>query len=61
MKINQFSNDGTSNMFLTGSILMANLDPSSLGDYALKACIGGAIWMVCKIAGDYISEKLKNK
>lgn len=61
MKINQINSDGTSNMFLTGSILMANLDYSSLGDYALKAAIGGAIWMICKVAGDYITEKFKNK
>lgn len=61
MKENQTSSDTTSNMFLTGTILLANLDYSGLADYALKAIVGGIIWMSFKVAGDYISEKLKKK
>ena len=53
------TNDHSSNLFLTGTILLANLDYSGLLDYALKACIGGAIWMSFKIAGDYLSNKMK--
>lgn len=61
MKDNQTSSDSTSNMFLTGTILLANLDYSGLTDYAVKALVGGLIWMTFKVAGDYISEKLKRK
>jgi hypothetical protein len=61
MKENQTSTDSTSNMFLTGTILLANLDYSGLADYALKALVGGVIWMAFKVTGDYISERLKKK
>ena len=61
MKENQTNSDSMSNMFLTGSILLANLDYSGLADYALKALVGGIIWMSFKVAGDYITEKLKKK
>jgi hypothetical protein len=53
--------DSSSNMFLTGTILLANMDYSGLTDYAVKALIGGAIWMCFKIAGDYLSERMKKK
>jgi hypothetical protein len=61
MKETQSSSDSTSNMFLTGTILLANLDYSGLADYALKALVGGVIWMTFKVTGDYISERLKKK
>lgn len=61
MKETQTSSDSTSNMFLTGTILLANLDYSGLADYALKALVGGVIWMAFKVTGDYISERLKKK
>lgn len=61
MKENQTSSDSNSNMFLTGTILLANLDYSGLADYALKAIVGGVIWMSFKLAGDYISERIKKK
>ncbi len=61
MKEAQTSSDSTSNMFLTGTILLANLDYSGLADYALKALVGGVIWMAFKVTGDYISERLKKK
>ena len=53
--------DSTSHTFLTGAILFANLDYSGLGAYAVKAAIGGAIWMIFKLAGDYLSEKILAK
>jgi hypothetical protein len=59
MKENQTSID--SHMFLTGTILLANFNYSGLADYALKALVGGVIWMLFKIAGDFISEQLKKK
>jgi hypothetical protein len=61
MEKNQSSTDSSSNMFLTGTILLANLDYSGLADYAVKALVGGVIWMAFRIAGDYISERLKKK
>ena len=63
MEIKQHTtgSDGSGNLILTGVILFANLDGSGLGEYAVKAIIGGAIWVVFKIASDYISERIKNK
>ncbi len=51
--------DSSSSIFLTGAILFANMDYSSLGDYALKATIGGLIWMGFKLATDYFGTKIK--
>jgi hypothetical protein len=59
-KIKIHETDSLSNHFLTGAILFANLDYSGLSSYAVKATIGGAIWMAFKLAGDYISYRLIN-
>jgi hypothetical protein len=61
MKETHTNTDSSSNMFLTGTILLANLDYSGLADYAIKALVGGVIWMAFKVGGDYISERLKKK
>jgi len=53
------STDNGSNVFLTATILLANLDYTGLLDYAVKAIIGGVIWMVFKLAGEYFSEQIK--
>ena len=58
-KHSTISNDSSASIFLTGAILFANLDYSSLAEYALKAAIGGLIWMTFKVGSDYISEKIK--
>lgn len=58
---NLASDKSGNNIFLTGAILFANLDYADLGEYALKAAIGGAIWMAFKLASDYISDKMKKK
>lgn len=50
----------SSNIFLTGTILLANMDFAGLFDYAIKALIGGAIWLGYKLTSDYIERK-KNK
>lgn len=55
------TSDGSGNFFLTGAILFANLDASGLAEYAVKAAIGGTIWLVFKITSDYLSERMKNK
>lgn len=48
-------------MFLTGTILLANLDYSGLMDYALKAVIGGIVWMGFKLGADFLSNKMRKK
>lgn len=52
------SNSST-NIFLTGVMLFANMDFSGLADYAIKAIIGGAIWMCFKLGSDYLTERMK--
>jgi hypothetical protein len=47
----------SSSIFLTGAILLANLDFTGLLDYALKATIGGAIWLGFKMTADYLERK----
>ena len=47
----------SSNIILTGAILLANLDFAGLLDYAVKAVVGGAIWLGYKMASDYIERK----
>ncbi len=51
----------SSNLFLTGAILLANLDFTSIEEYAFKAIIGGAVWMGFKLVGDYVGSKIKSK
>jgi len=58
---NHTGTDSSGSLFLTGAVLFANLDFGSLGEYAMKAIIGGAIWMTFKIASDFISERIKNR
>lgn len=48
-----------SNVLLTGTLLLANVDVSGLLDYGLKALIGGGIWLGFKIAADVIDRKRK--
>ena len=54
---NKPSENTSSNVFLTGCILLANLDFSGLLDYAIKAVIGGGIWLGYKMAADYLERK----
>jgi hypothetical protein len=55
----QTDHSTSSNVFLTGTILLANLDFAGLADYALKALIGGAIWLGYKMTADYMERKRK--
>ena len=50
-----------SNVLLTGTILLANVDVTGLVDYGLKALLGGAIWLGYKITADYLDRKEKMK
>jgi hypothetical protein len=51
----------TDDLMLTACIWYAQIDFTSLADYALKAIIGGVVWFGFKLATDYITEKFKNK
>lgn len=54
--------DNTSqSIFLTGFILLANLDFTGLLEYGLKAAIGGGIWLAYKLVADQIDRKKRNK
>jgi len=48
-----------SNVLLTGTLLLANVDVSGLLDYGLKAFIGGGIWLGFKLTADYMDRKRK--
>ena len=54
---NKLSDNTSINVFLTGCILLSNLDFTGLLDYAVKAVIGGAIWLGYKVTADYIERK----
>ena len=55
----QAINDTASNVLLTGTILLANFDFTSLLDYSIKAFVGGAIWMGFQVANEVIKSKFK--
>ncbi len=59
-QINQHQTSGNTVAFLFGAIfnILANTDYGSMVDYTLKAVIGGVIWLLFKIIGDYISSYL---
>lgn len=61
IKPHEAQSDTTSHTFLTGAILFANLDYSGFSAYAIKAAIGGAIWMLFKLAGDLLSHRMLEK
>jgi hypothetical protein len=46
--------------FMLGALLnlMAVIDMTGLLDYAIKAFIGGLIWLGFKFLGDYVSRKM---
>ncbi len=48
-----------SSMMLTACILFAQLDMHGLLDYALKAGIGGAIWLGYKVVADRMERRKK--
>jgi hypothetical protein len=49
------------NVFLPGTILLANIDVTGLLEYALKAGVGGLIWLGFKMAGEYLERKRKHE
>ncbi len=62
MRTEQIQTDNVSgNILLTGFIFLANLDFTGYIDYAIKAAIGGLIWMGFKVSTDFICNKIKKK
>lgn len=57
---NKHTENVSSNMLLTGCIFLANIDLTGLVDYAVKAFIGGGIWLGYKLAAEMI-DKRRNK
>ena len=51
----------SSNILLTGCIFLANIDFAGMADYALKALIGGGIWLGYKLTADFIERKRREK
>lgn len=51
----------SSNVLLTGIVLLANFDIAGLMDYGLKAIVGGAVWLGYKLAADYVAEIKKRR
>lgn len=49
------------NVFLPGTILLASIDVTGLMEYALKAGVGGFIWLGFKLAGEYLERKKKRE
>lgn len=54
---NKHSESTGSNVLLTRCIFLANLDITGLLDYAVKALIGGGIWLGYKMTADYLERK----
>jgi len=61
METKSTSETTSSSILLTGVVFLANLDFVGLLDYALKAGIGGAIWLGFKLTADYLERKRKKK
>ena len=54
---NKHSESIGSNMLLTGCIFLANIDLTGVLDYAVKAFVGGGIWLGFKLTADYLERK----
>jgi hypothetical protein len=59
MEMKTEGNGHVSNVLLTGTILLANIDMNGLLDYGLKAVVGGAVWLAFKFAADFFDRKRK--
>jgi hypothetical protein len=57
----QSNHSASSNMFLTGIILLANLDFDGFLDYGIRTVIGGLIWFGFQALNDYRTKKKQTK
>ena len=51
----------SNNVFLTGIILLANLDFNGFVDYGILTVIGGVIWFGFQALNDYRTRKKQKK
>ncbi len=60
MQTTHHPSDSNLAAFILGAFinLVAVADWSGLGDYAIKAIVGGFIWLLFKVIGDMISHKI---
>ena len=61
METKTTNGNSSSNFLLTGAIFLANMDLAGFADYAVKAALGGAIWLGYKLAADFIDRKRNTK
>lgn len=61
MDVRTLNHDTSTNIFLTAAVVLANVDYTGLTEYALKAAIGGVLWMGFKLAGDWIGQRVANR
>ena len=57
----QTDHSTSNNIFLTGIILLANLDFNGFLDYGVRTVIGGMIWFGFQALNDYRTKKKQNK
>ncbi|MBS1586520.1 MAG: hypothetical protein JSS82_13345 [Bacteroidetes bacterium] len=61
MKTDTAATSHFSNVLLTGTILLANVDVNGLLDYGLKAFLGGAVWLGYKLTAEYLERRRKKR
>jgi hypothetical protein len=63
MQLFETMDNGNLAVFYYGAVfnIIANVDTVSFGEYAIKALIGGLIWIAFKLLGDWIGNKFFHK
>jgi hypothetical protein len=53
------TDDGNLAVFFYGAIfnIIANVESVSFGEYAIKAVIGGLVWIAFKLLGDWMAHR----
>jgi hypothetical protein len=61
MQQHPFSDDSNLAVFFFGAIfsLIADLDTPDIKAYAVKAVLGGIVWLIFKLASDLLTHHLK--
>src|SRR5688572_28732921 len=61
--MNTTQHHSNTRIFLMGAIfnIIRSTEWASIGDYALKATVGGIIWLGFKLIGDYITHRYIGK
>lgn len=58
--LNQVQNNFS--VFMLGAMLniLAAIDVAGIIDYSIRAFLGGLVWLVFKLLGDYLTKKMDN-